>query len=88
MDEAVENAVRSFESMGASVGTVSIPWHLDGIHLWRAIAVEGATMLMVAGNSMGHQLEGATTPPDCRTFTLTDGRAGPTTCRRPPSWWS
>ena len=38
--------------------TVSIPWHLDGIHLWRAIAVEGATMLMIAGNSMGTNWKG------------------------------
>ncbi len=58
VDEAVENAARSFEGMGATVGTVSIPWHLDGIHVWRAIAVEGATMLMVAGNSMGTNWKG------------------------------
>ena len=58
MDQVVENAARSFESMGAQVGTVSIPWHLDGIHLWSAIAVEGATMLMIAGNSMGTNWKG------------------------------
>ena len=58
VDEAVEKAARSFESMGALVETVSIPWHLDGIHLWRAIAVEGATMLMIAGNSMGTNWKG------------------------------
>ena len=53
VDQVVGNAARSFESMGAQVGTVSIPWHLNGIHIWNAIAAEGATMLMVAGNSMG-----------------------------------
>ena len=58
VDSAVMLAARSFESMGAQVGTVSIPWHLDGIHVWRAIAVEGATMLMVAGNSMGTNWKG------------------------------
>ena len=58
VDAAVETAARSFESMGAQVGTVSIPWHRDGIHIWRAIAVEGATMLMVAGNSMGTNWKG------------------------------
>ena len=30
-----------------------LPLHRDGIHIWNAIAVEIATMLMVAGNSMG-----------------------------------
>ena len=37
---------------------VSIPLHRDGIHIWNAIAVEGATMLMVAGNSMGTNWKG------------------------------
>jgi amidase len=58
VDEAVTNAARSFEGLGAHVETVSIPWHLDGQHVWSAIAVEGATMLMVAGNSMGTNWKG------------------------------
>ena len=37
---------------------VSVPLHRDGIHIWNAIAVEGATMLMVAGNSMGTNWKG------------------------------
>jgi amidase len=58
VDEAVTVAARSFERLGAQVETVSIPWHLDGQHVWSAIAVEGATMLMVAGNSMGTNWKG------------------------------
>ena len=58
VDQSVEAAARSLESMGAQVSEVSIPWHRDGIHIWRAIAVEGATMLMVAGNSMGTNWKG------------------------------
>ena len=58
VDQIVRNAARTLESMGAQVGSVSIPWHLDGIHIWNAIAVEGATMLMVAGNSMGTNWKG------------------------------
>ncbi len=58
VDEAVTVAARSFEGLGAQVETVSIPWHLDGQHVWSAIAVEGATMLMVAGNSMGTNWKG------------------------------
>jgi amidase len=58
VDAAVSAAARSFEGLGAQVETVSIPWHRDGYHVWNAIAVEGATMLMVAGNSMGTNWKG------------------------------
>ena len=58
VDEAVTEAARAFERLGAEVEAVSIPWHRDGIHVWNAIAVEGATMLMVAGNSMGTNWKG------------------------------
>ncbi len=58
VDESVTEAAHSFESIGAQVRAVSIPWHRDGIHIWNAIAMEGATMLMVAGNSMGTNWKG------------------------------
>ena len=58
VDEAVTAAAWSFEKLGAQVKTISIPWHRDGLHVWNAIAVEGATMLMVAGNSMGTNWKG------------------------------
>ena len=58
VDAAVSAAAQSFEGLGAQVETVSIPWHRDGYHVWNAIAVEGATMLMVAGNSMGTNWKG------------------------------
>lgn len=58
VDQAVTDAARSFEKLGAKVGQVSIPWHRDGIHVWNAIALEGATALMVAGNSMGTNWKG------------------------------
>jgi len=32
--------------------------HRDGIHIWNGIAVEGATMVMVRGNSMGTNWKG------------------------------
>ncbi len=58
VDEAVTSAAHAFERLGAQVKTISIPWHRDGIHVWNAIAVEGATMLMVAGNGMGTNWKG------------------------------
>jgi amidase len=58
VDEAVREAAQAFERLGARVSSVSIPWHRDGVHVWNAIALEGATALMVAGNSMGTNWKG------------------------------
>ena len=58
VDAAVRAAARQYESMGAMVETVSIPMHRDGQAIWAGIANEGATMLMVRGNSMGTNWKG------------------------------
>src|SRR5262249_27009525 len=54
----VTEAAQAFTRLGAEVKRVSIPWHRDGRHVWSAIATEGATMLMVLGNSMGTNWKG------------------------------
>jgi amidase len=58
VDECVQQAAQSFSRLGAEVKTISIPWHRDGQHIFTPIAVEGATMLMVLGNSMGTNWKG------------------------------
>jgi amidase len=58
VDEAVREASRAFAGLGAEVSEVSVPMHRDGIHIWNAIAIEGATALMVDGNSMGTNWKG------------------------------
>jgi amidase len=58
VDEMVEAAARRFSEVGGRVSTISLPLHRDGIHIWNAIAIEGATMLMVQGNSMGTNWKG------------------------------
>jgi amidase len=58
VDETVRGAANSFEELGVDVTEVSIPLHLDGIHIWNAIAIEGATELMVRGNGMGTNWKG------------------------------
>jgi Asp-tRNA(Asn)/Glu-tRNA(Gln) amidotransferase A subunit family amidase len=50
-DGMVREAAQRLSRAGATVSEVSIPLHRDGVHVWNAIAVEGATMLMVAGGS-------------------------------------
>jgi len=58
VDECVKQAAQSFTRLGAEVKTISVPWHRDGQHIFTPIAVEGATMLMVLGNSMGTNWKG------------------------------
>ncbi|HYY79091.1 MAG TPA: amidase [Actinomycetes bacterium] len=58
VDEAVMGAARAFERLGAKVEEVSIPWHRDAMAVWNAIAVEGATAIMVAGESMAYGAKG------------------------------
>jgi amidase len=58
VDAMVRQAAERLSRAGATVNEVSIPLHRDGVHIWNAIAVEGATMLMVAGNSMGTNWKG------------------------------
>lgn len=58
VDDMVMRAAGRFEQLGAVVSTVPVPMHRDGIHIWNAIAVEGATALMLKGNSMGTNWKG------------------------------
>lgn len=58
VDESVRRSAEIFKDLGAEVEEVSVPLHRDGIHIWNGIAVEGATELMVRGNSMGTNWKG------------------------------
>ena len=58
VDGAVRSSADTFGELGATVSEVSVPLHRDGIHIWNGIAIEGATELMVRGNSMGTNWEG------------------------------
>jgi amidase len=58
VDNAVREAARAFEKLGATVDEISIPLHRDGIHIWNGIAIEGANQLMIKGNSMGTNWQG------------------------------
>jgi amidase len=58
VDEAVRDAARAFAKLGAEVEEVSIPWHRDAMPVWNAVALEGATAIMVAGESMAYGAKG------------------------------
>jgi amidase len=58
VDAMVRDAAGRFAKTGATVREISIPLHRDGLHIWRPIAIEGTTMLMVRGNAMGTNWKG------------------------------
>jgi len=57
-DTCVRESAQLFRQLGCVVGEVSLPMHRDGIHIWNGIATEGATALMIKGNSMGTNWKG------------------------------
>ncbi len=59
VDDAVRQSAKAYAKLlGAEVEEVSIPWHRDAMPVWNAVALEGATAIMVAGESMAHGAKG------------------------------
>ena len=58
VDAAVRAAADRLAGAGAAVEDVSIPMHRDGLAIWNAIAIEGATDLMVRGDAFGTNHKG------------------------------
>ena len=80
VDSAVKAAAKKLEKArrAKTSQAVSIPMHLDAMHIWNAIAIEGATEQMMKGNGYGINWEGTTTR---RRWMLMARLAGP--ARRP-----
>jgi amidase len=53
VDAKVRAAGKQLQKLGATVDTVSIPWHLLGGALWLPIGVEGLTQTMMWGDGYG-----------------------------------
>ena len=58
VDAAVRAAADALAGAGAEVEDVSVPMHSDGLAIWNAIAMEGATDLMVRGDGFGTNHKG------------------------------
>jgi amidase len=58
VDERVRAAIERFRKMGAEVEEVSLPAHLDGMHLYVAIMMEGATEFMLKAGGGGTNWSG------------------------------
>jgi len=58
VDSLVKAAAEKFKTLGGEVVEVSIPMHLDGIHIWNCVATEGALAQMVLHDGMGLNWQG------------------------------
>jgi amidase len=58
VDAGVRAAAEVFTKLGATVTEISIPWHLHGVSLWGAIALEGTYHVMFRSASVGRHVEG------------------------------
>jgi len=57
-DETVRGALQALQRQGAQLEEVSIPWHLEGFHVYTAIVLEGISEMMLKGNAMGYGWQG------------------------------
>jgi amidase len=58
VDGGVREAIETLTGMGAKVTEVSVPWHLDGPHVWSGIILEGAAEMMLKGYGVGNNVAG------------------------------
>jgi len=62
VDETVRGAIATLAAAGAAVREVSIPWHLDAVHVWAVIGTDGALNQMIDGNGYGMNVPGLYDP--------------------------
>jgi amidase len=58
VDASAREAVLALRALGAEVTEVSVPWHLDGPHVWSGVILEGAAEMMLKGYGVGNNVAG------------------------------
>jgi amidase len=58
VNEKVRRAIASLARAGVESEEVSVPWHLDGPHVWSGIILEGAAEMMLKGYGVGNNIHG------------------------------
>ncbi len=58
VDAAAWETVLALRALGAEVTEISIPWHLDGPHVWSGVILEGAAEMMLKGYGVGNNVAG------------------------------
>jgi amidase len=56
VDSRVREAIAGITRLGAEVTEISVPWHLDGPHVWTGIILEGAAEMMLKGYGVGNNI--------------------------------
>jgi amidase len=58
VDAAVREAAGRLTGLGGVVEEVSVPMHLEAVHIWNGIAIDGALAHMIRGNAGGANAKG------------------------------
>src|SRR5215469_870636 len=58
VNEKVKQAIAALAKAGVESAEVSVPWHLDGPHVWSGIILEGAAEMMLKGYGVGNNVQG------------------------------
>jgi amidase len=58
VNEKVRQTIAALGKAGVASEEVSIPWHLDGPHVWSGIILEGAAEMMLKGYGVGNNVPG------------------------------
>jgi amidase len=58
VNEKVKQAIAALGKAGVEAAEVSVPWHLDGPHVWSGIILEGAAEMMLKGYGVGNNIQG------------------------------
>src|SRR4030081_797060 len=58
VDAKVRAAIAALKKAGFEAEEISLPWHLDGPHVWSGIILEGAAEMMLKGYGVGNNIHG------------------------------
>jgi amidase len=58
VNEKVRQTIAALGKAGVESEEISIPWHLDGPHVWSGIILEGAAEMMLKGYGVGNNIHG------------------------------
>ena len=58
VNDKVRQAIAALGKAGVEAEEVSVPWHLDGPHVWSGIILEGAAEMMLKGYGVGNNIQG------------------------------
>jgi amidase len=58
VNEKVRQTIAALGKAGMASEEVSVPWHLDGPHVWSGIILEGAAEMMLKGYGVGNNVPG------------------------------